>query len=213
MMDYEQLNNEVAGFSAEEVVAWGVERAGPGKAVVSTNFRPYEAVILHMVTRVAPGIPVLWVDLGYNTPQTYRFAEKCIEQLDLNVKLYIPRRTRAHRDTVNGGVPGIEDKEAHDAFTEEVKLEPFRRGLEELAPEVLFTALRRETQLRQSLRTLEPHGDVIKVSPLLDWSDAEMDAYLGRHDLPNETVYHDPTKVLDNRECGLHLVGGAEGST
>ncbi|MBI3876670.1 MAG: NADPH-dependent assimilatory sulfite reductase hemoprotein subunit, partial [Verrucomicrobia bacterium] len=44
-----------------DIVKWAIAQAN-GRAIVSTNFRPYEAVILHLVTQVQPDIPVLWVD-------------------------------------------------------------------------------------------------------------------------------------------------------
>jgi phosphoadenosine phosphosulfate reductase len=50
-------------------------------------------------------------------------------------------------------------------------------------------------------------NDVIKVSPLLDWTLADMQYYLEKHDLPDETRYFDPTKVEAGRECGLHTLG------
>jgi phosphoadenosine phosphosulfate reductase len=49
-----------------------------------------------------------------------------------------------------------------------------------------------------------PDG-IIKLSPVLAWTDEQMRAYIDEHDLPNEFNYYDPTKVLENRECGLHL--------
>ena len=53
-----------------------VER-GAGRAIVTTNFRPYEAIILHLAVQAQADIPVLWVDHGTNLPETYQFAEKC----------------------------------------------------------------------------------------------------------------------------------------
>ena len=70
-MNREELNS--SSPSPLDVIKWGVENAH-GKAVISTNFRPLEAVLLHMVVQVQPDIPVLWVDHGYNTPQTYKCA-------------------------------------------------------------------------------------------------------------------------------------------
>ena len=200
-----EANAALADQGPEATIAWGLEHGGD-RAVVSTNFRPYEAVILHLVTQQRPDIPVLWIDHGYNTSGTYACAEKLIKQLNLNVHLYIPKRTAAHRDTLNGGIPSIDDEAAHDAFTEEVKLEPFRRGMRELDPTVWFTALRADqTAHRQSLDILTPHGeDVLKVSPILQWTDEDLEAYIKKHDLPNEHKYYDPTKVLEKRECGLH---------
>jgi len=176
------------------------------KAICTTNFRPFEAVILHLVTRVRPDIPVIWMDSGYNTPETYRFAEELTQRLDLNLTIYHPRRSRAHREAVEGLTPEISDPR-HDAFTEEVKLEPFRRALAETAPDIWFTALRAEdTAERSRMQPLSRNADgLLKVAPVLHWSAKQMYQYLQQHDLPNNFDYFDPTKVEDKRECGLHL--------
>src|SRR5437773_13877 len=75
-MNPDQITQWNAGLRRQtplEIVRWAVARAN-GRAVVSTNFRPYEAVILHLCTQVQPDIPVLWVDHGYNRPATYQPA-------------------------------------------------------------------------------------------------------------------------------------------
>lgn len=205
-LDLTKANTELAHASAEEILHWG-QTVSSGNMMISTNFRPYEAVLLHLATRIQPDIPVLWVDHGYNTPHTYRCAEETIAKLNLNVHLYIPRRTAAHRDSLYGGIPNIEDEAAHAAFTEEVKLEPFRRGLSTLKPKVWITALRRvQNPHRETMDIVGRTGDgILKLCPVLDWSDEDMQAYTDKHKLPNEVNYFDPTKVLEKRECGLHL--------
>lgn len=205
-IDLAEANAALEDASPAEIIQWGHDVSG-GRIMISTNFRPYEAVLLHMAAREIPDIPVLWVDHGYNTPATYRCAEAIIAKLNLNVKLYIPLRTAAHRDTLLGGIPGLEDQAAHDAFTEEVKLEPFRRGMEELDPVVWLTALRRvQNPNRENMPIVAATPDgVLKLSPVLPWTDAQMQAYIDEHRLPNEFNYYDPTKVLESRECGLHL--------
>jgi phosphoadenosine phosphosulfate reductase len=205
-MNVETLNQQLQGKSPDAVIQTLIDQSN-GQAIVSTNFRPHEAVLLHMVTRIQPDIPVLWVDTSYNTPETYLFAERVIDQLNLNIHLYLPRRSRAHRDAVNGGIPSIDDEKSHRAFTEEVKLEPFARGLTELQPTVWFTALRKsQTALRAGLDIVSPHGPtVLKVAPLLDFTDQDMEDYLEAKGLPDEKTYFDPTKVEEKRECGLHL--------
>ena len=139
------------------------------------------------------------------TPQTYKHAEELIDRLKLNIKLYVPQQTTAHRDVVLG-VPSIDDPK-HKLFTEQVKLSLFRRAMAEHQPDVWFTNLRKgQTALRDSLDILSLGSDgVLKVSPFFYWSDAELDAYLAKNNLPNEHKYFDPTKVLANRECGLHV--------
>lgn len=201
--DTTNLNQQLANQSAEAIVAWALSR--PGRPLITTNFGPYSAVLLHMCTQVRPDLPVLWVDSGYNTRQTYLYAESLIEMLDLDIHVYNPLESAARRDALMG-IPDVDDPR-HETFTEQVKLEPFRRAFADLKPDLWLTALRREqTEFRQGLETVtqDQPGGVLKVSPLLDWRETDMKAYLLAHGLPNENRYFDPTKVLGNRECGLH---------
>ncbi len=197
-----KYNKELEGKSPLEVVKWAIAKAK--KPVVTTNFRPYEASILHVCVEAKANIPVIWCDSGYNTPNTYKHAEAVISQLSLNVDLYVPQQTTAHRDVVMG-MPGVEDSK-HAEFTKQVKLEPFGRAMEVHKPDVWFTNLRKgQTALRDSLDILSVGKDgVLKVSPFYNYTDEDLDVYLEQNNLPNEHKYFDPTKVLGNRECGLH---------
>ncbi|WP_291869252.1 phosphoadenosine phosphosulfate reductase family protein [Maribacter sp.] len=197
-----EWNKKFAEASPGEIVSWALEQAE--NAVVTTNFRPYEVNILHAVTKVNRGTKVIWCDTGYNTPNTYKHAEELIATLGLNIHLYVPKQTSSHRDAVMG-IPGIEDPN-HAIFTEQVKLEPFGRAMQEHKPDVWFTNLRKgQTALRNTLDIFSvSKAGVLKVSPFYHWEDTQLDAYLREHNLPNEHKYFDPTKVLENRECGLH---------
>src|SRR5512136_1945819 len=89
-------NVTLRGMSPLEITRWAITQAG-GRTVVSTNFRPYEAVVLHLCVQAQPDIPVLWVDHGYNRAATYRHAEQLRTLLKLNLRAYLPRVTAAHR--------------------------------------------------------------------------------------------------------------------
>ncbi|WP_026837611.1 phosphoadenosine phosphosulfate reductase family protein [Gillisia sp. JM1] len=197
------INKRLKGVTPSEIISWAILDAE--RPVVTTNFRPYEAAILQASVAVAPEIKIVWCDTGYNTPQTYRHAEELIAQLQLNVQLYTPLKTAAHRDVLFGGIPEVEDN-SHQEFTKQVKLEPFLRAMGELKPDVWFTNLRKgQTAFRDSIDILSYSKDgILKVSPFYYWSDGELGTYLEEHQLPNEFNYFDPTKVLSNRECGLH---------
>ena len=128
-LDLARINADL-GRDAPGLVQWALDLGQ--RAIVTTNFRPFEAVILHMVTRVNPDVPVVWMDNGYNTEATYRYADEVTQQLGLKLQIYLPRRSRAHREAVEGATPALDDPR-HAAFTAEVKLEPFARALHETA--------------------------------------------------------------------------------
>ena len=209
-----QANGELRDKSAPEVIEWAIAQA-EGQAIVSTNFRPYEAVILHLVTQVEPDIRVLWVDHGYNREATYRHAEELKGLLNLNIQTFVPRLTTAHYDAAHGGMPEPtpENESVIKAFSTVMKLEPFQRGMKELAPTVWITALRKvQNPARAELDIVSPDNNFnsLKVSPVFHWSDEEMEAYLKEYNLPNEWDYFDPAKADEKRECGLHAGWGGK---
>jgi phosphoadenosine phosphosulfate reductase len=202
-LNLEEINKELQDKSPAEIISWAI--AFGKNPVITTNFRPYEVAILKAVTEVQKDIKVIWCDTGYNTVQTYKHAEEIIKKLNLNIHLYTPKQTVAHRNVVLG-VPAIEDPK-HALFTEQVKLEPFARAMKEHQPDVWFTNLRKgQTAFRNSIDVVSQSKDgIVKVSPFYNWTDEQLDAYLVEKELPNEFVYFDPTKVESNRECGLHI--------
>jgi phosphoadenosine phosphosulfate reductase len=216
-MTPEQISQANAGLAAKsplEIVKWAVAQAN-GRAVVTTNFRPYEAVILHLATQVQANIPVLWVDHGYNRPATYKHAEELKELLKLNIKAFVPKVTAAHYDAAFGGMPEPtpENEARIKAFSTAMKLEPFQRGMKELAPTVWLTALRKSQNQNRAgfdIVSFDVTFNCLKVNPLLNATDADLEQYLKEHKLPNEWDYFDPAKADEKRECGLHINWGAK---
>ena len=189
-----------------EIIAWALAQAE--RPVISTNFRPQTAAILHLVSSACPGIPVIWVDSGYNTPATYRYVEEITRELALNLQVYTPRVSAARRAAVLNGIPSLEDA-GHARFTEEVKLEPFERAFREWTPDVWFTGIRAEqNDFRRSLGVVSqgPFGS-LKVAPLYHWSSLDLENHLYLHQLPDNPDYFDPTKGEETRECGLQFLG------
>ncbi len=204
MDNLQELNSKLHDGSPEEIVSWALQQAR--KPVITTNFRPYESAILHLVTRLSPNIEVVWCDTGYNTSATYFHAKELIKRLNLNIFIYVPRQTVGFRNVMLG-IPEVGTPE-HDLFSEQVKLEPFKRAMKKHAPDLWFTNLRKgQTAFRDEIDVVsEGENGMIKVSPFYNFSDEDLDCYLEKYQLPNEKKYYDPTKVFENRECGIHLI-------
>jgi phosphoadenosine phosphosulfate reductase len=139
---------------------------------------------------------VLWVDHGYNRPATYRHAEELRALLKLDIRPYLPRMTAAHRDAIHGPIPELDDEAGLKQFSGVMKLEPFQRGIKELAPKVWITGLRKVQNPNRAgldIVSLDANFGTLKVSPVF---------YLSEWD------YFDPAKADEKRECGLHAAWG-----
>ena len=76
-------------------------------------------------------------------------------------------------------IPGIENT-LHKVFNEQVKLEPFRRAMYEIKPDIWITNLRKgQTTFRDSIDIISQTDEgLLKLSPFYNWSDQYLDVYI-----------------------------------
>ena len=178
-----QVNAWLDQCSAEDRIRWTLEQL-PGPHVLSSSFGIQAAVMLHMVTRIAPSIPVVVVDTGYLFPETYRFIDELTERLQLNLQVYRSALSPAWFEARHGRLweQGLEGIEHYNRIN---KVEPMERALEELSALSWLAGLRRgQSQSRAELPVLQVKGGRFKLHPIVDWDTREVHRYLTRHDLP-----------------------------
>jgi phosphoadenosine phosphosulfate reductase len=204
-MELNDINRSLAHKNPFEITEWAMMRAEC--PIVSSSFGPASAAMLYVTSKVAPNIPVIWVDHGYNLPETYQHVETLVDRLKLNLQVYTPKVTFERRRAIFGGVPMPEDEDAFRQFANEVKVEPFERALKERSPDYWLTGISKyETAHRASLDVVSvDHRGVTKVAPFFHWKHEAIDAFIAELDLPAPNHYFDPTKLAQHMECGLHV--------
>ncbi len=198
------LNQQFKGSKPSEIMRFTVENAN--NPVIFTNFRPLAVAFLHLVTQPLKDIPVIWVDHGFNTPETYRHIERVVERLNLNLQVYSPKMSAAHYTAVYGPIPPLDTPE-HDRFSEIVKLEPFNRAMSELKPDVWLNGIRHDQNSHRKNLDVFTFGshDTVRVAPMFHLNELDVEEYIYDRDLPDNSDYFDPTKGEEHRECGLML--------
>lgn len=225
MTDVDRLESQ----SAEQRVQWALETFGP-RLVLTTSFGIQSAVMLHLVTRLAPEIPVIFVDTGYLFPETYRFARDLTERLGLNLKTYVPRSTAAQQEALYGKQweQGLDGLKRYNLIN---KVEPMDRAMRELGANAWLAGLRRvQASTRENLKVVQAQNKVTKIHPILDWDNRKIHRYLTEFDLPYHPLWdqgyvsvgdvHSTSKLEPGmteeqtrfgglkRECGLHEESG-----
>lgn len=202
-LNLKHLNNKLRNKTPDEIMDWALKLSD--KRIVTTSFGSYSSAILNLVSKKDKEIKVIWCDTGYNTRETYEYAYSLIHKLNLNIRIYKPLLNQS-KIYSTFGFPSINDPK-YDEFREVVKLEPFRRALQEHQPEIWFTNIRKgQTELRNTKDILSLGKDgILKVSPFYYWTDSDLDHYIAQNNLPKNENYFDITKVLKHRECGIHF--------
>lgn len=227
----ETCNRRFAVLRPQARIEWALEHL-PETHVLTSSFGAQAAVSLHLVTSIAPNIPVILIDTGYLFAETYRFVDELTERLALNLKVYRAARSPAWQEARHGqrwmhGRVGLE------AYNQENKVEPLRRALKELGASTWFAGIRRQqSESRSEIPFLAWAGGRWKVHPLADWSARDVHIYLKQHDLPYHPLWdqgyvsigdHHSTKPIHEvstaeqtrffgiqRECGIHQIDLAD---
>ncbi|NJM57108.1 MAG: phosphoadenylyl-sulfate reductase [Synechococcales cyanobacterium RU_4_20] len=227
-LDLTTLNQTYGSASAEALVQWGADTFGTGM-VLSTSFGIQAAVMLHLVTTIAPSTPIIWVDTGYLPPETYRFADQLIDRLNLNLKVYQASLSPAHMEARYGRLWEKGTVEALNQYDQIRKVEPMQRALQELKATAWLAGLRsKQTDHRQTLDRIGTQNGIYKLLPILNWHSRDIYQYLTEHDLPYHPYFDqgyvtvgdwhssrplsaDDSDERDTRfqglkqECGIHL--------
>ncbi|MEM9137707.1 MAG: phosphoadenylyl-sulfate reductase [Cyanobacteria bacterium P01_F01_bin.42] len=227
-VNLDSANESLTYASAESVIEWAQEQFHDG-LVMSTSFGIQSAVMLHLVTRTIPNIPVIWVDTGYLPPATYRFAQALTERLELNLRVYQSPISPARMEAIHGRLWTKDTVESLNFYDQIRKVEPMQRAFRELVAQAWLAGLRsQQTEHRRHLKRVDQQGAIYKVHPILTWSAVDVDHYLQYHNLPSHpfkelgyvTVgdWHSSRPMTENdrherdtrfqgmkQECGLHL--------
>jgi phosphoadenosine phosphosulfate reductase len=203
-LNLKYLNKILKDKAPEEIIDWALNLSN--RRIVTTSFGTYSSTLLNLISKKAKDINVIWCDTGYNTSETYEYALNLIHKFRLNINVYKPLLSKPIIDSTYG-MPGIYDPK-YNEFKEVVKLEPFRRALNDYQPEIWFTNIRfGQTDYRNSKDILSYNKDgILKVSPFFYWTNKDLNEYMRINNLQRNDNYFDITKVLNHRECGIHFL-------
>ncbi len=203
--DLAALNETFASATPESIVRWALAQGV--RTLTSTSFGAHAAATLHLVQQLDPSAATVWVDTGFAGDPTRHFARELAAQLKLKLTVYRPQRhPLACLARLNISDLANINEQQRQELAEEIKLEPFQRALDEFAAQIWISGIRaEETAFRSNLEIASwDERGILKISPFLKASAADMDDYLRRHNLPLGPAVYDPTKAAQHLECGLH---------
>jgi phosphoadenosine phosphosulfate reductase len=194
---------------------------------VTSSFQAEDMVVVHLVRQVMGNVPVIFLDTGYHFAETYVYRDRLTREWDLNLVNVLPPLTVAEQESQFG----ILNQSAPDRCCGMRKVGPLFASLEPYR--LWFTGLRREqAKTRANLQAVDaftlPTGkQLLKISPLADWSTRDVWQYAERHAIPLLPLYEkgytsigcepctslpfDPDDPRSGRwggrkqECGIHV--------
>lgn len=222
-----EINQLLAPLTAQQRVEFALTEL-PGNHMLSSSFGIQAAVMLHLCTRVKADLPVVLTDTGYLFPETYRFIDELTAKLQLNLKVYRSDLSPAWQEARFGQL--WSSAEGLKQYNQLNKVEPMQRAQQELGVQSWFSGLRRsQSSTRADTQIVSVQRGVVKVCPIVEWSNKDIHYYLKDHNLPYHPLWDQgyvsvgdthSSRPLEagmseedtrfngmGRECGLHTSG------
>ncbi|WP_372800168.1 phosphoadenylyl-sulfate reductase [Paracoccus seriniphilus] len=224
----ERLNDRYRHHAATEVLRRAVSDPDLGRVALVSSFGAESVVLLHMVSVVAPGLPVLFIDTQMLFPETLDYQRQVAGKLGLtDVRVIRADETEVSRLDPDGTLHQF-DQDACCNLRKTVPLEQALSGFD-----AWITGRKRfQNGLRAALEFFEPEEPSrLRVNPLAHWRPEDVQDYMIENNLPRHPLVaqgypsigcapctspvkpgEDPRagrwRGSDKTECGIHFIGG-----
>ncbi|HKT86627.1 MAG TPA: phosphoadenylyl-sulfate reductase [Novosphingobium sp.] len=228
--DAVRLNRLFRGTDTLEMLETMLRERMAGDVAVVSSFGAESAVLLHLVSRVDPTVPVLFLETGKHFPETLAYRDQLVDQLGLkDLRNLAPDPVELAKKDESG----LRWSYDPDGCCEIRKVKPLARALlgfdASITGRKAFQASTRASLPRFEIDTTDEQGR-LKINPLIDWSPERLAAYIEEHDLPPHPLVaegypsigcmpctskvaagEDPRsgrwRGWDKTECGIHVPG------
>lgn len=231
MENTDLLNTKLEDLSAENVLKYFAENF-PGKTVFSSSLGAEDQVITDMIFTNKFNIGIFTLDTGRLPAETYKLIDRTNEHYDTKIRIMFPNYKSVEKMVNLYGINLFyESVELRKQCCHVRKIEPLKRAL--AGNDVWITGLRKSQSVtRENLPVVEfdQSNKIIKVNPLLSWSEADVWEYIKKNRVPYNSL-HDKnypsigcapcTRAVqpgqdiragrwwwenpDSKECGLHI--------
>jgi len=222
------LNARYRHHSATAVLERALKDPEVGNVALVSSFGAESVVLLHLVSVIAPGTPVLFIDTRMLFPETLAYQQDLAAKLDLTDI----RTIRASQVDLRREDPDdLLHRSDTDACCDLRKVRPLERALEGF--DAWITGRKRfQGGARAALEFFETDGERrLKINPLAHWGRGDIEDYIVNNRLPRHPLVaqgypsigclpctskvaagEDPRagrwRGSDKTECGIHIVNG-----
>jgi phosphoadenosine phosphosulfate reductase len=193
------------GASADDVIRWASDTFGSRICITSSMT---DAVLIHLVSRLKPGIDVLFLDTGYHFPETIGTRDAVSAVYPVNVVNVTPSTTVEQHDAELG--PKLYGRNP-DLCCYLRKVVPLEQALGPY--DAWITGVRKEeTDSRSDTRAVQwdAKRQMVKVNPIVDWTQQQVDSYIADNGVLVNPLVYDGYPSIGCRTCTLRVEAGAD---
>lgn len=229
-MDVRDLNDRFSGKSAQEVLTYFLSEY-KGAIGLASSLSIEDQALTAMICTIDPSCRVFTLDTGRLFPETYSLISKTKDRFGKSIEVFFPDHSKVESMVNDHGINLFYDSvDLRKQCCQVRKIEPLQRAFKGL--QVWICGLRKQqsvTRTNNSVVEWDGGNGILKINPLIDWSESEVWNYIKSNQIPYNTL-HDKgfpsigcqpcTRAIDagedvragrwwwenpeQKECGLH---------
>ncbi len=207
----EQLNQQFSSATTQDVIEWVVNKFG-NKAALSTSLSVEDQVILHMIALTGIHVNVFTLDTGRLFPETYDLIDRTVKKYRIPIRFFFPERQSVEEMVSLNGINLFYDSiENRKKCCLVRKIDPLKRAFTGL--DAWICGLRREqsvTRAQMQMFEWDHQNDLIKINPLIEWTNDQVWAYIRQHHVPYNTLYDKGFQSIGCQPCTRAVMAGED---
>ncbi len=206
-----ELNERLHGRSAQEILTYFIEEY-EGKVALGSSLGAEDQVLTDMIAGIDKSTKIFTLDTGRVFPETYQTLHDTNKKYGINVEVYFPNSEKVERMVNEKGInlfyKSIENRKM---CCDVRKIEPLRRAMTDV--DVWVTGIRKEQSITRILTEVvefDPINEIIKINPLLEWTEDELWQYINNNDVPFNKLHDKGFPSIGCQPCTRAIKEGED---
>ena len=184
-------NKTLKDMTPKEIILWGYKNFDTNFAI-TTSFGIQSSVILHLVNQCSlqKKIKIFWIDTGYLPSETYKYAERLINDLSLEIEVLQSELSPARMESLYGKLWETNKSSDLDKYHEIRKIKPLENALNKNNIYCWASGVRSEqTDNRNKMKFVDIIRERLSLRPLLNWKNKDIFYYMKENKLPSHPLF------------------------
>ena len=190
-LNLEEHNKKLKDMTPKEIILWGYKNFDNHFAI-TTSFGIQSSVILHMVHQYSlqKKIKIFWIDTGYLPSETYKYAERLINDLSLEIEVLQSELSPARMESLYGKLWETNKSSDLDKYHDIRKIKPLENALDKHGIFCWASGVRSEqTNNRNNMKFVDVIRKRLSLRPLLNWKNKDIFYYMKENQLPSHPLF------------------------
>ena len=190
-LNLEGHNKKLKDMTPKEIILWGYKNFDNHFAI-TTSFGIQSSVILHMVHQYSleKKIKIFWIDTGYLPSETYKYAERLINDFSLEIEVLQSELSPARMESLYGKLWETNKSSDLDKYHDIRKIKPLENALDNHDIICWASGVRSEqTNNRNKMNFVDVIRKRLALRPLLNWKNKDIFYYMKENQLPSHPLF------------------------